>query len=153
MADRDEQRPLVDRLDDLLVALADDDLEVGLGLVEVAHGREVLRARRRPGCARGSTGRKQESTIASAIGDVLVHHRRARPGADDPPDLVADLERHRPPALAPGADPARPPRPGRTRRAASSAAAGIAPSEWLIRYVVSARIGKRSRKRAAIGQA
>ena len=27
----------------------------------------------------------------------------------------------------------------------SSAAAGIAPSEWLIRYVVSARIGKRSR--------
>ena len=29
--------------------------------------------------------------------------------------------------------------------AASSAAAGIAPSEWLIRYVVSARIGKRSR--------
>ena len=27
----------------------------------------------------------------------------------------------------------------------SSAAAGMAPSEWLIRYVVSARIGNRSR--------
>ena len=27
----------------------------------------------------------------------------------------------------------------------SSTAAGIAPSEWLIRYVVSARMGKRSR--------
>ena len=33
MAGRHEQRPLVDRVDDLGVVLADDDLEVGLGLV------------------------------------------------------------------------------------------------------------------------
>ena len=41
VADRDEERPLVDPLDDLLVVLADDDLEVRLRLVEVADGREV----------------------------------------------------------------------------------------------------------------
>ena len=41
MADRDEERALVDRLDDRAVVLADDDLEVGLRLVEVPHRREV----------------------------------------------------------------------------------------------------------------
>src|SRR4029077_5422000 len=41
MADGDEKRALVDSLDDLGVVLADDDLEVRLSLVQVAHGREV----------------------------------------------------------------------------------------------------------------
>ena len=43
---------------------------------------------------------------------------------------------------------ARIPRSAQTRAYSatrSAAAAGIAPSEWLIRYVVSRRIGKRSR--------
>ena len=102
VADRDEQRALVDRLDDLAVVLADDDLEVGLRLVEVAHRGEVaalvddaVPLRRRPEAGEDDGFRDR---------DVLVHHRRARRRADDPADLVADGHRQLPPAFAPGAD-------------------------------------------------
>ena len=66
VADRDEQRALVDRLDDLVVVLADDDLEVGLRLVEVPHRREVAALVDDP-VARPVGGRKHERTTASAI--------------------------------------------------------------------------------------
>src|SRR6266511_3309842 len=50
-----------------------------------------------------------EAREDDGLGDrhVLVHRRRARRGADDPADLVADRQRKLPPALAPGPDPAR----------------------------------------------
>jgi hypothetical protein len=73
-----------------------------------------------------------------------VHHGRAGRRADDAADLVADGERHLPPALGPRADAALlHVRAYSATRA--SAAAGIAPSEWLIKYVVCSRIGNRSR--------
>ena len=104
VADRDEQRPLVDPLDDLGVVLAHDDFEVGLRLVQVAHGREV------PALVDDAVARRvdrPEARERDRLGDrdVLVHHSRARRRADDPPDLVSDRHRHRPPALGPGADP------------------------------------------------
>ena len=76
VADRDEQRALVDRVDDRAVVLADDDLEVRLRLVEVAHGGEVARARRRSCCARVDREERREHD-GLGDGDVLVHHRRA----------------------------------------------------------------------------
>ncbi len=105
VADRDEQRALVDPLDDLLVRLADDDFEIRLRLVEVADGREVATlvddavARRID---------RAEARERDRFGDshVLVHHRRSRRRADDTADLVADRPRRLPPALGPGADPA-----------------------------------------------
>ena len=66
VAHRDEQRPLVDPLEDLGVVVADDHLELRLGLVEVADGGEVP-ALVDDSVAGGSTGRKQESATASAI--------------------------------------------------------------------------------------
>jgi hypothetical protein len=104
MADRDEQRALVDRLDDRLLVLADDHLEVGLCLVQVADGREVRALVDDAVAARVD---REEAAEHDRLrdGDVLVHHRRARRPPDDPADLVADHHRRLPPALAPGADP------------------------------------------------
>ena len=142
MADRDEQRALVDRVHDRLVVLADDDLEVALRLVEVAHGGEVAAlvddavARRR--------GRKQERTTASATATFWC--MTVEPGGAPmirpiwSPTVIGIV--HQP--LAPGADPALAPR-ARVLGEALLGAAGIAPSEWLIRYVVCSRIGNSER--------
>ena len=110
VADRDEQRALVDRVDDGAVVLADDDLEARLRLVEVAHRREV------PALVDDAVPRRvdrEERREHDRLGDgdVLVHHGRAGGAADDAADLVADRHRHRPPALAPRADPALLPHP------------------------------------------
>jgi hypothetical protein len=103
--DRHEQRPLVDRVDDRLVVRADDDLEVRLRLVQVAHRREVAGLVDDAVAPRVDRAKAREH---DRLGDrhVLVHDRRPGWGADDAANLVADLHRHPPPALAPGADPA-----------------------------------------------
>ena len=108
VGDGDEERALVDRLDDLLVVLADDDVEVGLSLEEVAHGGKVRAfvddaISVRPGAEAREHDRLRDR-------DVLVHHRRAGRRADNAADLIADRHWHLPPALAPGADPAVSPR-------------------------------------------
>ena len=104
VADRDEQRSLVDRVDDLVDVLADHDLQFSLCLVEVAHRGEVaalvddpvpLRCRPEAGEDDGFRDRH-----------VLMHHRRACRRADDPADLVADCQRQFPPAFPPRPDPA-----------------------------------------------
>src|SRR5580765_6775992 len=102
--DRHEQRTLVDRVDDRLVVLDDDDVELRLRLVEVAHAREVaflvddaISVR----VDRAEAG--QHDRLGN--GDVLVHDRRAWRCADDASDLVADGHRHLPPTLAPGPNP------------------------------------------------
>ena len=102
VADRHEQRALVDRVDDRRVVLDRDDLEVGLRLVEVAHRREV-RLLVDDAVARAGPAEAREHDL---LGDrhVLVHHGAAGRRADDAPDLVADRDRHLPPAFAPGAD-------------------------------------------------
>ena len=110
VADRHEQRPLVDRVDDRRVVLADDDLEVRVRLVEVAHRREV------PPLVDDAVAAgvdREEAREDDGLGDrdVLVHHGRSGRRPDDPADLVADRHRHRPPALAPRADPALAPHP------------------------------------------
>ena len=110
VADRDEQGALVDPLDDLLVVLADDDVEVGLRLVQVADGREV------GALVDDAVPRRidrSEARERDRLGDrdVLLHHRRSGGRTDDPPDLVADAHRRRPPALRPRADPALRPHP------------------------------------------
>ena len=76
VADRDEQRALVDPLDDLLVVLADDDLEIGLRLVQVANGREV-RALVDDAVPRRID--RPEAREHDRLGDrdVLLHHRRS----------------------------------------------------------------------------
>ena len=110
VADRDEERALVDRVDDRRVVADDHHLEVGLRLPEVAHRREVrLLVHDAVAPALGPEARAHDRL---GDGDVLVHHRRAGRRADDAADLVADHHRHRPPALAPRPDPARLPRPG-----------------------------------------
>ena len=111
VADGNEQGPLVDRLDQRFFVGDDDNLRpaLGLRLVDVAHRGEValledyLVARRL----------EPEAGEDDRLGDghVLVHDRRAGRRTDDAADLVADGDRHRPPALAPGADPARRPDP------------------------------------------
>jgi hypothetical protein len=103
MADRDEERSLVDPLHDLHVVLADDHLEIRLRLVEVAHRREV------PALVDDTVPRRvdrPEARKRDRLGnsDVLVHHSGARRRADDAADLVADAHRRLPPALGPGAD-------------------------------------------------
>ncbi len=131
VADRDEQRPLVDPLDESPVVLAHDDLEIRLRLVQVANGREVRRARRRPGCAVASTWRKHESATASAIATFWCMTVDPGGRADDPPDLVSDPDQgvsHQPSAHE------RMPRSAHMRAYSASRSAaprGIAPSEWL----------------------
>ena len=77
VADRDEQRALVDRLDDRLLVGADDDLGTAgaLRLLEIAHRREVLLLvdDAVPG------GLEVEAGQDHGLGDrhVLVHHRRS----------------------------------------------------------------------------
>jgi hypothetical protein len=103
VTDRDEQRPFVDPLHDLRVVLAHDDLEVGLRLVQVTHGREV------PALVDDTIlalGDAREAREDDRLGnrDVLLHHRRPCRRADDPADLVADLHRRPPPTLRPCTD-------------------------------------------------
>src|SRR5436190_1158844 len=92
----------------------------------------------------GSTGRKQETTIASAIATfwcITVEPAGAPMMRPIWSPTVSGIS-HQPSAHA------RRPRSFHVRAYAatrSSAAAGIAPSEWLIRYVVCSRIGNRSR--------
>ena len=109
MSDRHEQGSLVDCFDDCDVVGNDDDFEVGLRLVQVTDGREVALLVHDAVAPRVE---RVEAREDDRLGDrdVLVHDRRARPGADDAPDLVADRDRHLPPAFGPRADAARLPR-------------------------------------------
>ena len=102
VAHRHQERPLVDRVVDGVVALADDDLEVGLGLVEVAHGREVAPLVDDAVALGGRAEARQDDRLRDR--DVLVHHRRAGRRADDAADLVADGQRQVPPPLPPRPD-------------------------------------------------
>ena len=77
VADRHEQRPLVDRVDDGAVVLADDHLEIGLRLVEVAHRGEVPLLVDDPVARRVDREERREHDRLGD-GDVLVHHRRVR---------------------------------------------------------------------------
>ena len=109
VGDRDEERALVDRVDDRRVVRDDDDLELRLRLVQVADRREV------PVFVDDAVPTRIDRPKArqhDRFGDrdVLMHDRRTGRGADDSADLVADLERHRPPSLGPRADAARLPR-------------------------------------------
>ncbi len=109
MADRDEKRALVDRLHDLAVVLADNHLEVGLRLEEVAHRWEVAALIDDPVPFRSRSEAGEHDGLGDR--DVLVHHRGARGRAHDATDLVADRQRQLPPALTPGPDPALAPGP------------------------------------------
>ena len=143
VADRDEQRPLVDRVDDRAVVLADDDLEVGLRLVEVAHRGEVPPLVDDP-VARGSIGKKHESTTASATATFWCI--TVVPGAPPmirptwSPTVIGIVHQPSPHERMPRSFHMR---AYSARR--SSALAGIAASEWLIRYVVCSRIGNSER--------
>ena len=102
VADGDEERPLVDRLEQRVQVRHDLDLRAGLRLEQVAHRGKLaldvddpIPRRLQPEAGEDDHHRD---------GHVLVHARRAGAGADDPADLVADGERHVPPALAPRAD-------------------------------------------------
>ena len=110
VADRHEQRPLVDRGDDLLLVAADDDLGPAglLRLLEVPDRREVLLLVHDPPPLSAQVEAREDDRLGD--GHVLVHHRRARRRADQARDLVADGDRQLPPALAPGPDAARVPR-------------------------------------------
>ena len=110
MADRDEKRPLVDPLHDLVAVLAHDDLEVGLRLVQVAHGREV-RALVDDAIPRRVDGPEARERNRLRDRDVLLHDGRPRGRTDDAPDLIADAHRRGPPPFGPGADPALGPHP------------------------------------------
>src|SRR5262249_40192982 len=134
----------------LVGVLADDDLELRLGLVEVADGREVSALVDDPVSARvGWQEAGEDDRLGD--GDVLVHHRGAGRRADDAADLVADGHRRLPPPLAPPPPPPPPPRIpppspcGASPASRFSASRGIAASEWLMRYVVCARIGNSAR--------
>jgi hypothetical protein len=101
--DRDEQRTLVDRSNDRFAVGNDDDVQLRLRLVQVAHAREVPLL---VDDAIAAGVDRAEAREDDRLGDrdVLVHHRRPGRRADDAPDLVADRERHLPPSLRPGAD-------------------------------------------------
>src|ERR671922_2274709 len=93
---------------------------------------------------RGSTGRKHEITIASAIATFwcMTVEPGGAPMMRPTWSPTVSGSSHHPSAHA------RMPRSRHARANSStrsSAAAGIAPSEWLIRYVVCSRIGNRSR--------
>ena len=89
MADRDEERPLVDALHDLVAVLAHDDVEVGLRLVQVADGREV-RALVDDAVLHRVDRREARQGDGLRDRDVLLHDGRPRRRADDAPDLIAD---------------------------------------------------------------
>ena len=108
VADRDEQRPLVDRVDDRGGVLDRLDLEAGLRLVEVTHRREVRLLVDDPVPLAAAREAREDDCLGN--GHVLVHDDRAGRRAEDPPELVADRDRHLPPAFGPGTDPALAPR-------------------------------------------
>src|SRR5512133_1925211 len=92
----------------------------------------------------GSTGRKHETTIASATATFwcITVESAGAPMMRPIWSPTVSGRSHHPSAHA------RMPRSFHTRAYSatrSSAAAGMAPSEWLIRYVVCSRIGNRSR--------
>ena len=100
--DRDEERALVDRVDDLLFVAADDDLGAALRLLEIADRGEVLLLVDDPVPFASQVEAGEDDCLGD--GHVLVHDRGSRRRAHQPADLVADGERELPPALAPGAD-------------------------------------------------
>ncbi len=136
VADRHEQRALVDRLDDRAIVLDGDDLEIGLRLVEVAHRREVRLlvddAVARAAARADGALRKHEITTSSAT--VTFWCMTIVPGAAPMiraswSPIVTGISHHPSPH-------ARMPRSRHMRAyssSRSSAAAGIAAREWLIR--------------------
>ena len=102
VADRHEQRALVDRVDDRRVVLHRDYLEPGLRLIQVAHRGEVRLLVHDAVARAGGAEAREDDHLGD--GHVLVHDDAARRCADDAPDLVADGDGHVPPAFAPGAD-------------------------------------------------
>jgi hypothetical protein len=107
MADRDEQCPLVDRIRNGRVVLDRDDVELRLRLVQVAHRREVRLLVDDP-----VPFADPEAGQDDGLRDrhVLVHDDRAGRRAEDPAKLVADRDRHLPPAFRPRPDAALAPR-------------------------------------------
>ncbi len=101
---RHEQGPLVDRVGYRLALRHDDDLRAALGvcLVQVADGREVPLLVDDPPALTLELEARDDDRLRD--GHVLVHRGRTGRAADDPADLVADRQRHLPPALTPGAD-------------------------------------------------
>ena len=110
VADRDEQRALVDRLQQRVQVGHDLDLRVRLRLEQVAHRRELSLQVDDP--VSGRDRLKAGEDHGDRHGDVLVHAGRPGRRPDDTSDLVAGRERQVPPAFAPGADPASPPHAG-----------------------------------------
>jgi len=108
--DRDEQRALVDRLDDRPVVVDDHDVELRLGLVQVADARKVALLVDDAVAVRID---RPEAGHDDRLGDrdVLMHDGRPGRRPDDAADLVADGHGHLPPALAPGPDAAFLPHP------------------------------------------
>ncbi len=100
--DRDEQRPLVDRLHDALVVGRNHDVGPSLGLVQVANRGEVALLVDDPATGAGEVEAREHDRLGDR--HVLVHRHRSRRRADQAGDLVADRQRHLPPSLAPGAD-------------------------------------------------
>ena len=143
VTDRDEQRPLVDRIDDRLAVLADDDLEIRLRLVEVADGGEVA-ALVHDAIPPRVDGKKHERTTASATATFwCMTVEPAGPPTMRPtwsPTLTGMSHHPSPHERIPRSFHMR---AYSTRR--SSARRGMAASEWLMRYVVSARIGNSER--------
>src|SRR5690606_12901895 len=118
VADRHQQRPLVDRVDDLLdrhgdpAVLALDHVQLNMRrqhpAQHVIHGRENARFDHYLVARTVEVIRRQQD--AHRDRDVLVHRDGIWRRADDLPDLVAQRQVHVPPPLAPGAHAAR--RPG-----------------------------------------
>ena len=115
------------------VVLGRDDVELVAGRLQSAkqidHRREVQRRAHETPARGGRADRRQRHHVRRR--DVLVHADGAVRGADDPGDLVADLDRHLPPSFLPGAHAAGRPGLGVLGEIARRAR-GIAPSELLI---------------------
>ena len=126
VADRDEQRPLVERVDDRGAVLDRDDLEPRLRLVEVAHGGEVRLLVHDP--VPLTRPRKAREDDRLGDGHVLVHHDRAGRRAEDPAELVAHRDRHLPPTVRPRAD------------------AALAPGAGVLEEIVLGRGGHRRKR-------
>jgi hypothetical protein len=92
------------------VVLDRDDLELRLRLVQVAHRREVRLLVDDPVALAGRLEAREDDRLGDR--HVLVHDDRAGRRAEDPAELVADGDRHLPPAFGPGANPALPPHAG-----------------------------------------